>query len=338
MLNFLKKTYFLPYSTSTSVVVIATSTIGAQNKRQFNDEVTLQARSAGDPSCTAPTIVRPTAVPAYASNSCGPASSVSARYSSACSCKGQTAKTITATASSAVATQTIASIAVPAICNNKGFQWFYYKSDYTAFDSPGHYDQFDPTTFDDQTPFAKGVTNTIGIPYYSQPDGVSQDYQSQNIYGQELPWDYYTIDHQAYFLAPIDGVYTIKFSGTDDLAVIYVGAKAYSGYKKDNFDFRATYYPDTNGQQSSASQSFNFVQGSYIPIRVFFTDANVNAGFDFTITGPQPFDQPGSLNDFFVQYSCDGSSAPAFPPLPQNSGSSSPQSGSSSFQQFSGYA
>lgn len=265
-------------------------------------------RSVVDSVCTEPTSVTPTAVPTYAINACGPAASNYARYSSACSCKGQT-QTVTTIATPTV-TQTLALVATPAICDNQGVDFFYYKDDsYSSwlYDT-ADYSIFEPTKYDSLTPDATGQTETgtIGPISYEPSPGTKE------IYGKSLDSENYVIDHQTYFVAPISGTYTIAVTNMDDYARLYSGESAYSGYGSSNYDFVASYY-----QAGSQSHIYNLEQGQYLPIRLFFVNAPGGANLQFSVTGPAPFDQADTLKPFFVRFSCDKTTAKEFPTLPK---------------------
>lgn len=301
--------FFNRTTTVTTIIATSTSTTtvgAAPNQGRGN-----VAKRAANAACTGPTTVRPTSVPTYATSACGTGSTGSAQYASACSCKGQTQSV--SLASTPTSTVSIAVVATPAICNNQGVYYYYYKDStyHDDFNSPDKYGEFNPTKYDTRAPDAMGFTDSGTIGPIQYPDN-GQD--STQIYGNTLQSHDYVVDHQTYFVAPIEGTYTFALSNIDDLAVLYTGSNAYNGYASGNEDYRAGYYYNS---RKVVKSSHTLSQGQYFPLRLFYVNAPSRANLDFTVTGPAPYDQADSLKSFFVQSSCDGTTAPPFPSLPQ---------------------
>jgi hypothetical protein len=158
-----------------------------------------------------------------------------------------------------------------------------------------------------------GTTSSVG--------GIFESGNQVNgpIYGSSdsLELDYFALNHRGYLYSCLEGVYRIDVTYSNDAVDLWIGAKAYAGWTESNADAKARYnQPDHIAGQ--ASFSFSVPADSYIPIRFVFGQAQYGGGFRFTITAPngqvivsdEPTDSP-----YVVRYSCDGVSAPVYPPF-----------------------
>lgn len=148
-----------------------------------------------------------------------------------------------------------------------------------------------------------GTTNTIG------PIHSSGSSETGTIYCKSVQSHDYVIDHQTYFVPPIDGLYIFSIKNIDDLALLYTGQNAIQGYSKTNYDLLAGFFNDAG---KTVSKSYQLSQGEFFPVRLFYVNAPGAANLAFSVTGPTPFDQSNALDSFFVRSSCDTQTAAPF--------------------------
>jgi len=133
------------------------------------------------------------------------------------------------------------------------------------------------------------------------------------IYGSTVDFqsDYFTLNHVGYIFAQASGLYTFTISQPDDIALLWLGSKAYSGWQRGNADAIAVI-----SGRPSASASVYLQQGEYLPFRIVFGQAQGAISFYLSLTAPDGtviLDSNTPDSKFLVRYSCDGTSAPAFP-------------------------
>jgi hypothetical protein len=174
-----------------------------------------------------------------------------------------------------------------------------------------NYSSFDPTPLKTATVLDQGTTTEIDI----HGDG-----SALTLYGKSEPYPtFFAVNHRGYLLAPSSGTYTFSATGADEIIIFWIGPDAYSGWTRDNAD--GVDAINDCGRTVPFSFSIDLVGGVYYPIRVVYADAQgfVTSGTvaltapDGTIllgggTGPSPW---------IVQFSCDGTSAPSYPPFGQ---------------------
>ena len=219
---------------------------------------------------------------------------------------------VTATSTATFASCAPAQSSAPALCNNQGLQWAVYSGDVPR-NTDVEYSSFDPTTYKTQTPNDNGVTNTIGGIDYP---GSGQE----TIYGGSVPVnaDYFALDHKGYIFAQETGVYTFAVSGVDDIVLLWLGSDATSGWDRADADLVVA-YDDGPGVGST---TIPLVAGTYYPVRIMFGQAQGGAVFDITVTAPDGstfLSSSSSGSPYIVQQSCDGTTAPPFPPWGQES-------------------
>ena len=99
----------------------------------------------------------------------------------------------------------------------------------------------------------------------------------------------------------------------DNIAMVWVGPKAYYGYTRNNADIVQTYV-STGGQP--VQYKATFTAGQYYPFRVMYANGGGPGNFKLSITGPDGkviIDDKTTSSPSIVQFSCDGVSAPKFP-------------------------
>ncbi|KAK6351456.1 hypothetical protein TWF718_004616 [Orbilia javanica] len=180
---------------------------------------------------------------------------------------------------------------------------------------------FDPTVLKRRNPNTAGQTSD-NPSYYRHGTNVKVGLSSAqtnpvDIYGTPHDFGQYAdlvaINHRAYIFAPEDGTYTFSLPSSDDITLLWVGSKAYSGWNRQNADIV---------QQFVASGSTPVVfrtdlkKGTYTPIRIVWANRGGAGNFKLRIVAPDKsllLSEDSESNDYIVQYSCDGYSAPKYP-------------------------
>ncbi|KAG8668293.1 hypothetical protein FPOAC2_07599 [Fusarium poae] len=201
----------------------------------------------------------------------------------------------------------------PVPCNNLGFDWGYYSN--PAQNTDTTYSNFVPESFKQESLLLDGTSRRIGGLYESQ-NGVSGP-----IYGSrsDVPLNYFALNHHGYLYTCEAGTYKFDIPYANDAVYLWLGAKAYAGWTSGNADAKALYnQPDHIA--GSASFQVNLPASTYIPIRFVYGQAQYGGGFTFKVTDPNGQVLVGDDVDsslYVVRYSCDGVTAPAYPPFGQ---------------------
>ncbi|RFU77895.1 conidiospore surface [Trichoderma arundinaceum] len=198
----------------------------------------------------------------------------------------------------------------PPSCNNLGFDWAYYNN--SARNTDTTYSTFHPDSYKKVAPIFVGTTSYVGGLYNSQgTQNTGPIYNS----GRDFKLDFFGLNHHAYIYACEAGTYSITIPYSNDAVYLWTGAKAYSGWTDNNADAKALYnQPDHIA--GHASFNLNIPANSYVPIRFFYGQAQYGGGFNFNITTPSGqviVSNAETFSPYVVRYSCDGTTAPAFP-------------------------
>ncbi|KEQ69416.1 hypothetical protein M436DRAFT_55739, partial [Aureobasidium namibiae CBS 147.97] len=198
-------------------------------------------------------------------------------------------------------------VPVPSSCNNGGIRWAIYPNEvYNDVYYNSFYSDYDPAVIKSTPPWYQATASVCG--------GLNQGAVGQvSIYGSTRTFqsDYFTLNHVGYIFAQSSGTYTFTLSEPDDIALLWLGSKAYSGWTRGNADATAVIFGSP-----SASATVNLVQGDYLPFRIVFGQAQGEISFYLSLTAPDGtviLDSTTPDSKFLVRYSCDGSSAPEFP-------------------------
>lgn len=157
------------------------------------------------------------------------------------------------------------------------------------------------------TPTITGTTQLIYIP-------VSDGSGTALFYGKgPESLSNYVVDYKGYLYAPQTGNYSFFFDYVDDLAFIYLGPAAYTGWNLTNYNYTA-YWGTTNPGTFTAS----LVQGQYMALHVPYGQGDNAGGFGFDIVGPDGSYVMTAMSGlvaspYVVWHSCDNTTAPAFP-------------------------
>ncbi|KAF3017053.1 hypothetical protein E8E14_003936 [Neopestalotiopsis sp. 37M] len=191
----------------------------------------------------------------------------------------------------------------PTSCDNQGLLWAEYHSD-AGENRDDIFSSFIPEIYKSRIPGVWGITSTIGG--ISVPGGTQLSiYDSSRTFYS----DFFALDHKGYLFAVLPGTYTFTTSHVDDIVLVWLGPRAYSGWTRANADLIV---PIGRG---SGSASVDLVQGQYLPIRIMFGQGAYPAEFQLSVTAPDGtvFLTSDTQNSpYIVQYSCDGVAAPAF--------------------------
>ncbi|THZ81561.1 hypothetical protein D6C84_06500 [Aureobasidium pullulans] len=191
-------------------------------------------------------------------------------------------------------------------CNNKGYLFAYYGNEPYGNDVAN----MDATYTKQLTPTYNSTTNQgVGI-YGSEWSSVSL-YGSSQMYSD----NYFYLSHKGYFFAQVTGYYNFTIKDADDIAYVWMGDAAYSGWtggpSGGNYVAKARCcWPPEN----TNTTTYWMEAETYVPFRIVLGQQDGSTSLGLTITAPDGtvILQTGKESDYVVQYSCDGS-APPFP-------------------------
>jgi hypothetical protein len=202
-------------------------------------------------------------------------------------------------------TSTVVSCPKPSICGNQGIQFAYYANEPWNDNIVAG---LDPAYYWNYAPNYSGTTTKVGG--INEPAGSYVDLYGT---GETVPASYFVLNHRGYIFAQVDGDYTFTTSQVDDITYLYLGDDAIRGYGLANYDARAVC---CSAPANSASATYTLKTGDYLPFRLVFGQQGGPVIFSFSVTAPDGtviLDADTQNSDFIVQYSCDGTTAPAFP-------------------------
>ncbi|TIA78270.1 hypothetical protein D6C76_04155 [Aureobasidium pullulans] len=191
-------------------------------------------------------------------------------------------------------------------CNNKGYLFAYYGNEPYGNDVAN----MDATYTKQMTPTYNSTTNQgVGI-YGSEWSSVSL-YGSSQMYSD----NYFYLSHKGYFFAQVTGYYNFTIKDADDIAYVWMGDAAYSGWtggpSGGNYVAKARCcWPPEN----TNTTTYWMEAETYVPFRIVLGQQDGSTSLGLTITAPDGtvILQTGKESDYVVQYSCDGT-APPFP-------------------------
>lgn len=142
------------------------------------------------------------------------------------------------------------------------------------------------------------------------------DVDNISIYGstETFESDYFTLNHVGYIFAEVSGIYTFTFTSVDDIAFLWLGDNAYSGWTRNNANMYAVH--SSSSATGDATTTYTLVAEQYLAFRIVFGQAQGAVEFFFSVAGPDGtiiLDSDTEDSPYLVQYSCDGTTAPAFP-------------------------
>lgn len=112
------------------------------------------------------------------------------------------------------------------------------------------------------------------------------------------------------------GEYTFTIPSSDDITLLWVGPTAYAGWNRANAKI---IQPFVSSGQTPVSYKETFTAGQYVPIRIVWANGGGPGQFTFELKAPDGTviigGKDGKESPFLVQYSCDRTSAPRYPPF-----------------------
>ncbi|KAL8953997.1 MAG: hypothetical protein Q9222_000158 [Ikaeria aurantiellina] len=189
-------------------------------------------------------------------------------------------------------------------CNNQGFEYAVFasnKPDGTLMIMDHNYNSYTPETFKTAKPEAVSKTKSIGI---NDPTKI---YDSTRASGE-----YVTVNHRAYLFTQEAGEYTFALPPGDDIALLWTGPEAYSGYTRANAKVERVF-----GSTPPPDYKQTFGKGEYVPIRIMWANGGGLGEFTAEIKAPDGSTIIGAgttqESPHLVGFSCDGTTAPRFP-------------------------
>jgi hypothetical protein len=119
---------------------------------------------------------------------------------------------------------------------------------------------------------------------------------------------YKGFNHETYLFSALAGTYKIRILDSDDIVLVWLGDKAYSGYERDNADLAT----------GTREVEITLEQGQYFPLRVLYINAQGAYRFTMEIEDPAGniiADMTGLDSDYFVDNTCEDDNTPDFPPF-----------------------
>ncbi|THW85563.1 hypothetical protein D6D15_07975 [Aureobasidium pullulans] len=191
-------------------------------------------------------------------------------------------------------------------CNNKGYLFAYYGNEPYGNDVAN----MDATYTKQMTPTYNSTTNQ-GVGIYGS------EWSSVSLYGSSQAYsdNYFYLSHKGYFFAQVTGYYNFTIKDADDIAYVWMGDAAYSGWtggpSGGNYVAKARCcWPPEN----TNTTTYWMEAETYVPFRIVLGQQDGSTSLGLTITAPDGtvILQTGKESDYVVQYSCDGT-APPFP-------------------------
>lgn len=192
-------------------------------------------------------------------------------------------------------------------------QWAYYVNPDQDANVPGtSYSSFDPTLLKTLTPSYASTTTYMTL----SGDGSAPIH----IYGSPGTFasTYFALNHRGYIHALQGGTYTFTSHHSDEIILYWIGSKAYSGWTRSNADLEDAVFSPTSGELLSFTKELQ--QGQYYALRIVYANAQTGSLEAISVTAPDgtvilgPNSAP---NPYIIQYSCNGTEAPAYPPFGQ---------------------
>lgn len=191
-------------------------------------------------------------------------------------------------------------------CNNIGVQFAAFAENPQIVNTDGVYSQFDPTIYKTQPAELTGTTTAVSYGVYTFSEEYVSIYGSTSLFGSF----YLVIDHRGYLFAQATGTYTFSTQSVDDLFLLWIGPNALSGWTRPNANLEG------NLSNQQVTFTIDLVAGEYYPLRFMWVNGDGPGNFEFSITAPDGtivLDADTVASPYIVQFSCDGTTAPAYP-------------------------
>lgn len=229
--------------------------------------------------------------------------------------------TVTVVTTTVTTTSTVYTTVIPTpdiSCNNAGLQ---YALDYNQ---PQNIN--DPAFEDFNTDYYKTDKYDAYGSTYSTSFNTGNDQTYYSAYGQPArDVQRLGINERGYLYAYQTGTYVFDLQYSDDVVAVWVGDVAYSGYNRQNTNLFGTYSSYKTDYNRDMQFSIFLAGATYTPFRIITANTGGPGGYTFVLSAPDGTQIAGFSSDastsqnYLVQFSCDGVSAPQFPAYGQES-------------------
>jgi len=198
-------------------------------------------------------------------------------------------------------------------CNNAGIRYAAYQNVWAGgVDTYGNYTQYDPTSFKTLTPMYNGTTAFIAETNSGWTSWIK-------VYDRFVIANNLTLDHTFYVFANQDGWYSMNMPQGDNIVLVWLGAKAVSGWTRANADL--TQYYTSSPTKVPQTVTVQLKMGQYLPVRLQWGNRQGDGEVDLNVYGPDGVpvmysnlgQGTGWASGNVVQYPCDSSLGPQFP-------------------------
>lgn len=181
-----------------------------------------------------------------------------------------------------------------------GIEYALYDNPFVG-DTSRTYDSFDPNYFKKTQPVHQQTLNAaIYISDHNNGNGFNPLFKNA------------AAGYRGYLFACKAGRYRFNSPYSDDITLMWFGAKAYDGYTRDNADIVQAYYGDNRPKNIYKELD----AGTYYPIRVLWGNTGGASDLSLRIYGPDGEDLSGAdqSGEYYVTTkACDGSYGPWAP-------------------------
>ncbi|GAB7350070.1 hypothetical protein MBLNU459_g0739t1 [Dothideomycetes sp. NU459] len=198
-------------------------------------------------------------------------------------------------------------------CGNAGIAFAGYNNQQAGGQATYGYPAYLPQAYKTITPLATGVTNYIAES--NDASGTTTLYGYSGVSAQTL-----VLDHTFYIFARQTGYYSFNIPYTDDIQFVWIGAKALTGWTRNNADI-IQFWSSQIATQTPQTLAYYLTVGSYLPVRVQWANGGGAGDLRFNLYAPDGSallqsnagTSTGSSSVDVVQFPCDSSLGADFP-------------------------
>lgn len=225
---------------------------------------------------------------------------------------------VTVVTTTVTTTSTLITTVIPTpdnSCNNGGLEYAFDYNQPQRRDGDS-FSSFNADYYKTDTQYTKyGLTYSTGF-----NTGYTYDeYHSFSVYGQPATdVQYLGINQRGYIYAYQDGVYNFDLQYSDDVVAIWVGQEAYDDYTRNNAKLFGVYADHSTDYNKDLQYNMYLAGGTYTPFRIITANTGGPGGYRFVLTAPDGTQiasmssDAASSGNYFVAFSCDGTSAPRY--------------------------
>lgn len=191
-----------------------------------------------------------------------------------------------------------------------------YTNSFAGLQGTTAYPAYTPEIYKTITPAAKstGIASYIGE-YNDATTTTVSIYKIGNVKADTL-----VLDHTFYLFASRGtGYYYFELPYNDDIALLWVGAKALSGWTRANADLTEVWYGGITNPGVTITYYLTF--GTYTPVRLQWANGGAAGALQFNIYAPDgsiiaattPGANAGILSPYIVQYPINAANGAPFP-------------------------